>query len=35
MILLGRPEIEEFIAATDRMAVLARLHVAATMALGA
>lgn len=31
VILLGRAEIEEFIAATDRMAVLARLHVTATM----
>jgi CheY-like chemotaxis protein len=31
VILLGRAEIEEFIATTDRMAVLARLHVAAAM----
>jgi len=31
VILLGRAAIEEFIAAGDRMAVLSRLHVAATM----
>ena len=31
VILLERAEIEEFIAATDRMAVLSRLHVAATL----
>jgi ActR/RegA family two-component response regulator len=31
VILLARPEIEELIAATDRMAVLSRLHMAATM----
>jgi len=31
VILLGRAAIEEFIAASDRMAVLSRLHVAATM----